>query len=186
MPDTGVVYPGTAISAAAHAPEDDNDWINPTNVGADDGAVADITAATFDSPDISRQLYASQFGFSIPDGSTIDGILVEIERNNAAGAASDNRVQLSTAENTFVGDDKANTALDWPAALTVASYGGAADTWNASPTPAMVNDAGFGVTLSAQADAANTDIAVDFIRITIFYTPPPAEIPPLVMARTRP
>lgn len=174
MATQGPLYPGTAISAAVHAPEDDDAWVTPTNVGADDGNEATITAASFDTPDISRQLYASQFGFTIPAGSTIDGILVEIQRraSTAPSSASDHRVQLTTAENAFVGDNKALTTTDWPLAATTQSYGGAADTWNASPTVAMVNAVGFGVTLSAQADEANADIQVDFIRVTITYTPP--------------
>lgn len=186
MATQGPLYPGTAISAAVHAPEDDDAWVTPTNVGADDGSEAVITAATFDTPDISRQLYASQFGFTIPAGSTIDGILVEIERRSqtAPAGASDNRVQLTTAENTFVGANKALTALDWPAAATIQSYGGAADTWTASPTPAMVNATGFGVTLSAQADEANADVAVDFIRMTITYTPPAEAEQELVFVST--
>jgi hypothetical protein len=188
VPTDGPLYPGTAISAAAHAPEDDNDWVAPTAVGADDASYSTITAATYDSPDISRQLYASQFGFAIPDGSTIVGILVEIEHATTGGSASDNRVQLTTAENTFVGDDKALTAHNWELnADHNQSYGGAADTWNASPTVAMVNDPGFGVTLSTQADSANAKIRVDFIRMTITSTEPPASaVYPLVMARTRP
>jgi len=180
MPSDGPRFPGTAISAAIHAPEDDDAWVSPTNVGADDGAVASITAASYDAPDVSRQLYASQFGFAIPDGSTIDGILVEIERRavDTVGEAEDFRVQLCTAENTFVGSNKASTT-DWPTTLTIASYGGAADTWAASPTVAMVNAAGFGVTLSVTALLANADIEVDFIRMTITYTPPAAQPAPI-------
>lgn len=177
MATQGPLFPGTAISAAIHAPEDDDAWVSPTSVGADDGVVASITAASFDAPDVSRQLYASQFGFTIPVGATIDGITVEIERRaqDTVGEAEDFRVQLTTAENTFVGTNKADTVTAWPTTLTIATYGGAADTWSASPTVAMVNDTAFGVTLSVTALLANADIEVDFIRMTITYTPPPAD-----------
>lgn len=165
-------YPTTAVNESV-APENTDAWVNPTNVGADDANEATITAATFDSPDISQRLKTGGYGFSIPSGSSIDGITVEIMRRNSAGAASDNRVQLTDDAGTLVGDNKADTALDWPTAEALKSYGGATDTWSISPTVAMVNDPDFGVTLSVQADAANTDIQVDFIRITIHYTPPP-------------
>jgi len=175
MATEGPNFPSAAISLAnAGTSEDANAWVSPTNVGADDATEATITAATFDSPDISEILVASSFGFGIPAGSTIDGITVEIDRRNSVGAASDNRVQLATGT-TFadlVGDNKADLPTDWPTASAVATYGGAADTWNAGLTVAQVNAAGFAVFLSAQADAANTDIQVDFIRVTITYTPP--------------
>jgi hypothetical protein len=180
----GPNFPGTAISAAIHAPEDDDAWVTPTGVIADDTTYANITAASFDSPDVSRQLYASQFGFAIPGGSTIDGISVSINRRAlAASSAEDFRVQLSTAENTFVGDNKADTVTAWPTADATVSYGGITDTWNASPTVAMVNAVGFGVTLSVQTLLANVDVFVDHITMTITYTPPagpPAQVSVIV------
>ena len=171
MASSGPRYPTAAVNESV-APENTDAWVNPTNVGADDTAEAVITAATFDSPDISQRLNTSGYGFAIPSGSTIDGIVVEIMRRNSAGAASDNRVQLRDAAGALVGDNKADTALDWPTAEALKTYGSAIDLWNATPTVAMVNDADFGVTLSVQADAANTDIQVDFIRVTISYTAP--------------
>lgn len=172
MPTAGPNFPGT-VTTAAVAPEENNDWTNPGNVSANDGAEATITAATYDANDISFQLRARNLGFSIPTGATITGITVEIEkRDQAIGNAVDFRVQLTDASGTLVGDNKADTVTGWPTAATIITYGGVADTWAASPTPAMVNDPDFGVTLSAQATAANTDIFVDFIRVTITYTIP--------------
>lgn len=178
MATQGPLFPGT-VTTASVLPEDDNDWTSPGSVSADDGTEANITAATYDANDISFQLRARNFGFSIPADSTIDGITVEIEkRDQAIGAAVDNRVQLSDDSGNLVGDNKADTVTDWPTAATIVTYGGAADNWNASPTVTMVNDPDFGVTLSVKATAANTDIFVDFIRMTINYTPPAAP-PPL-------
>lgn len=176
MPSSGPNYPGTAASLAnAGTSENSDAWTNTGNIVSDNGTEASITAATYDSPDISQLLVASNFGFAIPAGSTIDGITVEIDRRDGGiGAASDNRVQLATGT-TFadlVGTNKAATTTDWPTASAVATYGGAADTWAAGLTAAQVNAAGFAVMLSVQADAANTDIFVDYIRVTIAYTEP--------------
>ena len=176
MASQGPNFPSAAVNVSA-APESAEAWVNPTNVFSDDGTETTITAATYDTPDISQQLVMSGFGFSIPGTATIDGIVVEIDRRNSAGAASDNRVQLRNASGTLVGTNKAATTTDWPTTTAVASYGSASDTWTASPTPAMVNDPDFGVVLSVQADAANTDIQVDFVRVTVHYTdttPPPS------------
>lgn len=169
MASQGPNFP-TGIVTGGIAPENANDWLNPTNVGANDGAEASITAATFDSPDISFQLSTDTYGFSIPAGSTIDGIVVEIEKRDAAiGSAVDFRVQLQDITG-FIGSNKADTVTDWPTAATIITYGSSTDTWAASPTVDIVNSTSFGVVLSAQATSANTDIFVDFIRITIHYT----------------
>lgn len=186
MASQGPLYPGTAASLAnAGSSENSNAWLNPTNIGADDGTnLAEITAATYDSPDICELLVASNFGFTVPTDATINGITVEIDRNNAAGAASDNRVQLAkgTTFASLVGNNKADTATDWPAALASVSYGGAADLWGTTWTGSEINSASFAVMLSVQADAANTDIGVDYIRVTVTYTPlTPADLPIVAM-----
>lgn len=66
------------------------------------------------------------------------------------------------------GDNKA-TATTWPTVAGTASYGGAADGWNASLTPADVNAVNFGVQLSASANGGATTANVDFIQITVTY-----------------
>jgi len=163
-------YP-TVIATESVSPESNNDWVNPGNVGADDGANASITHASFDSPDISYRLKCQGFDFSvIPDGVAIHGIMVEIERHNDAGeTGKDYRVQLLDAAGALAGDNKADIVNNWPTTPTKKQYGGATDTWSASPTPAMVKDADFGVVLSAQATSSNADIYVDYIRITVWY-----------------
>lgn len=57
MPSAGPLYPGTVATEVG--PSGDNDWVNPTNVGADDGTEAQITAATYDAVDHSYRLKAT-------------------------------------------------------------------------------------------------------------------------------
>lgn len=178
FPDSGASLSNAGTSENAEA------WVNPGNITADDSSEAVITAATYDSPDISQILVASDFDFTIPTGATIDGIVVEIMRRNSAGAASDNRVQLATGT-TFadlVGDNKADTALDWPTTEANKTYGSSSDTWNAGLTVSQINAVGFAVFLSVQADAANTDIQVDHIKVTVHYTPAAIDLTPTPVA----
>lgn len=170
MASQGPLFPGTVTTETG--PSGDNDWTNPGNVGANDGSEAQITAATYDAGDHSFRLRASNFGFTIPAGATIDGIVVEIERRDFAGDAQDQEVRLFDSTGTLVGDDK-QTATSWPASATIATYGGAADTWTAGLDVTDINSANFGVALIVLANSANTDIGVDFIRITVHYTPSP-------------
>lgn len=172
MATQGPLYPGT-VTTESISTESANDWTTPGNIAADDAAEATITAASYDSPDISFRLKAQNFTFTIPTGATIDGITVEIDRRSIiASSGVDFRVQLLDAAGALVGTNKASATV-WPTSSTIATYGGAADTWSASPTVAMVNDVDFGVVLSVTANIANADIGVDFIRVTITYTEDP-------------
>jgi hypothetical protein len=168
MASQGPLYPGT-VTTAAVSTESANDWLTPGNISADDNAEAQITAATYDSPDISYRLIGSNFGFST--SGTINGITVEIQRRSIiANSGADFRVQLQDDTGALVGTNKAITGTNWPTTLTTQTYGGIADTWTASPTPTIVNSSSFGVVLSVSAKIANADIGVDFIRVTVEYT----------------
>lgn len=170
MASQGPRYP-TSISTESIGSESANDWTNPGNIGADDAAEAQITAATYDANDISFRLKGRGFGFSIPAGATIDGIVVEIERRAFAGGAEDFRVQLLDEAGVVVGENKAVVDPDWPSTATIRTYGSSTDIWTWSTvTAAKINDVDFGVVLSVRATAANTDIGVDFIRVTVYYT----------------
>ena len=159
MATAGPRYPGTV--ATEIGPSGDNDWLTATNIGADDGSEAQITAATYDAADHSYRLKATNFGFDsiIAAGDTINGITVEIDRRAFAGAAQDQEVRLYDSTGTLVGDDK-QTATAWPSTLGVATYGGAADLWTSGLDAADIRSANFGVALIVLADAANTDIGV--------------------------
>jgi hypothetical protein len=169
MATQGPLYPGTVLTEIG--PSGDDDWVNPGNVSADDGTEAQITVATFDAADMSYRLHLRNFGFTIPTDATINGIVVEIDRRCFAGAAQDQEVRIYDEAGVAVGDDK-QTATAWPATLGIATYGSSSDVWSwTTVAPAKINDVDFGVALIALADAANTDIAVDFIRVTVHYTP---------------
>lgn len=171
MASQGPSLPGTAISDNESGNGAD-DWVTPTNIQADDGTEAQITAASYDAGDFSFILKAKNFGFSAPAGATIDGVEVEIDRRCFAGTAVDLAVQLLDASGMLASTNRASASA-WPASLAVASYGSASDKWDmgVTLTPALVNDVDFGVGLQVQATAANTDIGVDFIRMTVHYTP---------------
>jgi hypothetical protein len=172
MSDTGFKVPASAPTQGV-SPENANDWVNPTNIKVRDTNYAYIIAATYDQNDISYRIKAQGFDFSaIPDGSTINGIIVRIHRYCAAGGAKDYRVQLLDAAGALVGDNKADTVNAWPGTVTDKGYGGSTDQWNASPTAAMVKDADFGVAVSVLATVDNTDIYADVIEVDIYYTAP--------------
>ena len=161
-------YPATKTTESV-LPEDDNDWVSITNIGADDGVYTSITAASYDANDISYRAKAQGFGFALPSDAVVDGIIVQIERKVAAGSAVDYRVQLLDETGSLVGDNKADTATAWPAADTMKTYGDITDLWGWTTTTAdKINNANFGVVFSVKATGANTDIYVDYIRVTVY------------------
>lgn len=168
MADTGVKYPASV--ATAKETGDDNDWTTAANVGANDGAYASITAATFDSPDTSYVMRATNLSMGVPAGATINGILVEIERHSANGAVADDDVCLTKDGSTRAGDDLSTGATFNPTTDTTVSFGGATNLWNTTWTAAQVNASTFGVIYKMTATGTDSDGFVDFIRVTVYYT----------------
>ena len=169
MADTGAKYPATVSTTQETG--DDNDWTNPTNVGADDAAYASITAATFDALDVSYLLKATNFSMGVPGNAvSIDGIKVEIERYYANGQVIDVDVNLTKDGSARAGDDK-SAGANFATTPTVATFGGITDLWNTTWSVDQVNASTFGVLYKMGASADNADGHVDFIRITVYYTP---------------
>ena len=141
------------------------DWDTPSNASASDNTRA---SATLLLSEITKYLKATNFGFSIPTGSTIRGIVVEVEKSSAlATTVEDNSVKIVKG-GTISGDNKA-AAGAWDTTDTYASYGSATDLWGVTWTAEDINNSGFGVVVAADATAAGT-ARIDHIRITIHYT----------------
>ena len=131
-------------------------------------------------PDITHYLKATNFGFSIPSGATINGIKVEIER--LAGGANyvyDEEVKIVKSDGNIGTENKADTVTDWPwEADAYATYGGPEDLWSETWSPSDINDVDFGVVLSAEITEPTTFARVDHIRITVYYTEEADTTPP--------
>ena len=169
--DTGVKYPQTKATVDEGA--DDNDWVSITNIGADDTTYASITANTFDNPDTSFLVKATNFVTGVPAGSTIDGIMVEIERYSTSTSeeSSDYDVCLTKDGATRVGSDY-STGDVYNTAPEKITYGGSTDKWGTTWSQAEVVATTFGVLYKAYATDANAEAFVDYIRVTIYYTLP--------------
>lgn len=168
--DTGVQYPAT-VSTNSENPFDNEDWSNLNGITTDGAGEASITTNNFDDNDDSYVLRATNFTVGVPVTATINGILVEIKKDVDAGSAQDGLVQLTKNGTTRVGTNKADTVNNWSNSPTTISYGGASDLWGTTWTPADINATNFGVHFAAEAQSDNTDIDVDFIRVTVYYTP---------------
>ena len=167
--DTGLLNAGTG----ADVPHGDTAWSDPGNI-----TVSGIPYATVNLShgDDSHYLRGTNFGFSIPDDATIDGITVTIRRSGDQSfgyGVEDHHIHL--VKNGVIqtsGDDKADTNSNWPTTLAARSYGSTSDKWRLSWSAADINNVNFGVALCARNNSPfSTHIgSVDYIQVTVTYT----------------
>lgn len=144
-------------------------WSNTGNALAEDGAFASITG---DGVNGNYRLGVYGFGFNIPAGR-LDGVVVEAKAK-ASSAGPGLTLLLGTQIDSDVGGGGAgkwnypSTSLAWH------TYGGAADMWSTTLTPANVNASAFGVQVMVEGGGSWTSgvtMDVDQVRVTIYYTP---------------
>jgi len=140
-------------------------WSNPSNAASDDSSYAQ---ATMVGATTTEYLKATNFGFNVPSGSTINGIEVLLERSSTLGRGSDHTIQLVKG-GSVSGNNKASQT--WPASEATYTYGGSSDLWGLSLSDTDINASGFGATVRAQS-SSNAYANVDHIEITVYYTPP--------------
>lgn len=151
-------------------------WGNPINSTTSNNAYATFGGNFFDSNEVSDELQSSNFGFALPSGVTVDGIVVEVEKFTASGDnAVDFDVRLTKTAGVQTGTNKADTTTNWsqtdPNSYT--TYGGANDPWGTTWTEAEIESTGFGVVICGKSNAdANVNLNIDHIQITVYYTLP--------------
>ncbi len=147
-------------------------WTNPGNITANDSSFATITTGA-----TSQYLRGRDYGFAIPTNATVTGIQVTIGRKATQTGGNGTRdivVSLFKGGTGVVGDNKADTATDWPTSVGAVTYGATNDLWGTTWTPAQINAAGFGVVL--QADRNGETASVDFIRVKVTWDLTPQTI----------
>jgi large repetitive protein len=173
MATAGPNAPGTLVDATGVGTLT---WSSPGNAASSNNVYASF-AHNATSYTTSHYLKATNFGFTIPEGSTINGIAVSIERKVGG---SDPRNVLDTyvcivkANGSIGSTNKGDLTTSWPASDTVKSYGSTSDLWGETWTDSDINDADFGVVLSAKSRTLAGEGScvgyVDFISITVTYT----------------
>lgn len=169
MANTGIVYPSTGSNVTGLGTIA---WADTGNIVSDNNTNA--TAAFGSGSGASTNwLVATGFDFSsIPDGSTIDGIVMEMGISASTGnRCSDTDVYLTKNGTATSGADKA-TGTNVTTTEVNRTYGGVSDTWSASPTASEVKASTFGAMIRLAQGLGSTTARVDYIRLTVYYTPP--------------
>lgn len=168
--DAGPNLPSTVVDDSSLGT---SSWASVGSVTASDNSYASATLAPLE---ISHYIKATNFGFSIPGGATINGILVEWEVLGTTGINTKDNTARIVKAGVIGSTDRAN-ATSWTSSDTFLPHGSSSDLWGTTWTPADINDSNFGAALSAIGDASNPSIAqVDSVRITVTYTVASASI----------
>ena len=145
-------------------------WSNTSNITAQDISYADSNISAGQK---THYLTATNFGFSVPSGATIDGVVVTVNKEVSLGTAVDSSVKL-IKNGVIGGNDKADTVTDWPASsATNTFYGASSDLWGLSLTSSDVNTSNFGVAIAASNSSGTPDPSIDDIKIKVYYTSHP-------------
>lgn len=147
----------------------------PAGFTSPDEAKVEDDVFAYGNGTLGNGLSAKSFGFSIPEGAIINGILAQVKRKSNYSDGSryscDGFVKLNLGEESS--EDKADYT-PWPLESTWASYGGPNDTWGRSWTPAQVNDPDFTFTflVSVFSWPPVAYAYIDHMKVTVYYSMP--------------
>jgi carboxypeptidase T len=166
----------TAQAAVTSGSGDNNGFqTNAANALADDGLYAvDTNSGTGTSTSCTssakdRHTF-SNYGFTIPAGSTIQGIEVKLN----------SRVDSTTGSPRFCVQLSWNGGASWTTAVTSATLstaetmytlGGVTNTWGRAWTNTDFNDANFRVRLVMVASSTSRDYSLDWVGVQVRHTP---------------
>ena len=158
-----------AGSTAISADRGGVDWVNPTNVYLSNNYT--YCSTVYDQE--SNWIKATNFGFSIPTGATINGITVTLKRLVEDGLAFDIAARIVKNGSLTVGSSQPNPNNWTVISFESITYGGPSDLWGTSWTAADINASYFGFALYAQQLSGNKfpiNMYLKELKIKIDYT----------------
>lgn len=173
MASTGFTLPGSGTNNSGIGTVA---WSSPGNILTDNGSNASGASA---GKSVQMQyLVASDFGFSIPDGSTIDGFQARVQAayGTAPSAAPViTHIYLVRGGSTLSSNFSSGASLT--GSMTDYTFGGSTNLWGLSWTPAQVNASNFQFRFSCDSGvnsgfSSGASPQVDVMWVNVFYTPP--------------
>jgi hypothetical protein len=152
-------------------------WTNPSNAASDDGSYATSGSLFLTG---SHWLWSVNYGFStsdIPDGSTITGIEIDLDRKSTRGSGTEPTLgsiayyKLIKA-GAETGTQKTDTTT-LPTSDTVISKGGDGDMWGATISDSDARSSTTGLSYAYYEDGYGSFTAyADAMRMRYYYTAP--------------
>jgi hypothetical protein len=145
-------------------------WTNEANISSSDNSYALIGNIPGPAGSYSDFIVATGFNFDLPDGVTVQGIKVDMERSDPNQITADYMVRIVKG-GTVAGTNLASGTL-FPATDGTISYGGPAELWGESISYKDIDNNNFGVAVSVRrmSDIGVTDGRIDHIQITVYYS----------------
>jgi hypothetical protein len=145
-------------------------WVTTNQAGASDNSYSSFGDIPNTAGAYTNYLVVTGFGFTVPFGASISGIMVEIERSDPNGLTSDYSIRL--VKNAAVRATDRSTGTPYPTTDAYQTYGGFGDTWGDTWSYKDVSGGSFGVAIAAQRNATGgtTDGRIDHVRITLFFS----------------
>jgi hypothetical protein len=145
-------------------------WTNPTNVLSTDD---NDTNAALTSATQTHYLEATNFGFSIPQSATINGIEATFEIACTGPGELLNERERIVKGGTIGSTNKTGVWSSCGATDTTQTIGGPSDKWGETWTPSDINSTDFGVVTSiGEEGVSSKNVYIDHIQIKIYYSIP--------------
>lgn len=172
MSDTGWKSPGTVVNDSSFGTDV---WSNPENAMSANGSYASVSGMS-STYRYTQLLKGTNFGFSIPAGSTINGIAIQVKRYNEYQYTYDEGVYIVKADGSIGTSNKA-LATAWGQTNVYFDYGGSTDLWGETWMASNINDTDFGVALyvkynDSSGGSIGNGVFIDHIQIKVYYTEP--------------
>lgn len=140
-------------------------WSNPGNITSSDNLYATCNSVDGNN---TNYLKGSAYGFNIPTGALIQGIVVEVEKKSNVNPIVDAVAKI--VKNGVITGTEHKKSGSWPTSDTVFSYGSSVDLWGTNWSAQDINNSNFGFVISGfNAGTGAIIVSVDHIRITVYY-----------------
>lgn len=144
-------------------------WTNLSNASSSDNSHVSIPAGSLSANgDYTDYFVATNFGFSIPAGATVLGIVVEIERSDTDGGKDG---IISIVKGGVIGTEDKSLNPAWSSEAYI-SYGDVNDLWSDAWTNTDINSTSFGIAISVRKQGggpSRPQPLIDHVRITVHY-----------------
>lgn len=160
-PNSGATSANVPLSGSSGS------WLNTGNVASSNNVYATFTPPT-GVGSYTDYIQITNFGFNIPLGASVDGIVVEIERSDPNARTADNEIRI--VKGGLIGLQNKSSGTGYINIDSYQAFGNSVDTWGETWLPADINASNFGVAISARRTANGTiNGRIDHVRITVYY-----------------
>ena len=156
-------------------------WEDTDNIKSKDGEVPTVVFKESSTLWQTDYLMVRDFDFSVPSGSTVQGVEVAMRRmadnDSVAYYVEDVEFRLLLDESETLGVQNKAKAGNWSTDWVTETYGGESDSWGESLDVSKVNSEYFGFVFRVVNMHSASIANVDYIEMTVFYNEPaPARV----------